>query len=849
MNKKARLFPILVAVSLFLGSGPLPVAAQVMHGTVLAGAARVPGQVRIPAVSASGAISMPLMPGANAGVMQLAPAAPAPTLNSVLSAQAGAPISVRAGGDLAAIAAEAAAYAKKIPAASTSKTSTPATEKGFVARVLNAVRGHSKPTISFDGAREKPAPLAGRMSLREQKPLTLPNGTHPDEQATVPSPDREPTTLVEAYGLPGSQDIGGVFETSRKVLSADPANVDSVVAEVKAMIDADLPRYRVGSSDLRLIGATAFKGYGTQADSIFLLFRQVKNGFEVNGTYMSFTIKTVKEKATIVSQNGRVFPQLDVNTETVFTNDQIMDQIAKRTGMSTNEVADKFKFYQEKLIYARGSWRHVKLYLADGLEYMVAVDVLSGLVFLWDNRTGLVSEDVEAATKKSSVSGTVNGKTVDKGPVLPNSKLTEVPLAFLQIKIGEKTYVTDKDGKFSSDAVIDAAAGTTLTATLSGPYIRVEDTTGKTLSINVTIKPGDNQIVFNPDANISNENALAQVNAFRTVNRALNYLRERKLTTAKMDSTQMPIRTNINQDCNAYYTPGSPSENFFRSSSRCWNTAYDSVSQHETGHYWDDFTPGGIVNGGLSEGWGDILSMFDLNNPIIGEHFMKVPRGGVDYIRHGENKYQYNEFDEVHAQGQAWGGFAWKLRKALIEKLGEKEGSAVVESLVLPTMFAKATTIPDAIKQVLVNATDRDGNILHEDEIRAAAKAHGINLPQTQSTSFVEKMRAHAGPLSRMSLDGVRFKKQTPASIGPLVAGGDASPIVKARVTFNVGMLYRTQALAELRRYLDAEGAKYVIREYAGWFSSDYLLTIEGSEKEVHGLVETVRNWFDGHSS
>ncbi len=266
----------------------------------------------------------------------------------------------------------------------------------------------------------------------------------------------------------------------------------------------------------------------------------------------------------------------------------------------------------------------------------------------------------------------------------------------------------------------------------------------------VQVKPGENKVVFNPSTGITDENTLAQINAFSKVNLSLNFLRERKLSNERMDKTQLPVRTNINDECNAYYTPGRPTLNFFRSSKNCVNSAYDTVAEHENGHYWDDFT-GGIVNGGMSEGWGDILSMFRLNNPIIGEHFLKVARGGVDYIRHGENKYQYNEYDEVHDQGQAWGGFAWKLRKALIEKLGAEAGAEMAESLVMPTMFAKTSKIPDAMAQVLINATAKDGTILHEAEIRAAAKAHGINLPQaaapTTPAGFIPRL---TGALKRL---------------------------------------------------------------------------------------------------
>lgn len=859
MKKETRLSPVFLALSLFLASGPLPAAAQMR---VQVGAGSSAGVPVVPALGGSvlpsaGSLSnSPAALGLN-GSLAAPSATPAPLVSVVPAAALQSPSSLSAvtpaaatpdnakaivvrtpGAAASGIAAEAAEYAA-VPAAQApaAKAAAPVA-KSLAGRILDTLLRRPAASVSFDGAAERSAPIFGRMGLKEQKPITLPNGTVTDEQPTTPSPDREPTTRVEAYGLPGARDVGGIFETSRKVLAADPANGTAVVDAVKAMIDADPARYGVSSADLRLIHAQKFTGKGEQADTLFVYFRQTKNGLVVNGSALSFTIKTLNGQPTIVAQTGQIFPQLDVNTETVLTDDQIMGKIAERTGMPTSDVANAFEFYEQKIIYSRGEWRNVKLYVAEGLPFMVAVDVVSGLVFAWDNRTGLESASEPAA---GGVTGTVSGKAVDRGPILATSEISEVPLPFLEVKIGGKSYVTDKNGKLPADLTV-GPEGLELTATLSGPWVRVENQQGATLSVKVAVKPGDNKVVFNPQAGVTDENTLAQVNAFHKVNLSLAFLRERGLSNERMDKTQLPVRTNINDECNAYYTPGRPTLNFFRSSKNCVNSAYDTVAEHENGHYWDDFT-GGIVNGGLSEGWGDILSMFRLNNPIIGEHFLKQARGGVDYIRHGENTYQYNEYDEVHDQGQAWGGFAWKLRKALIAKLGEAEGAAMAESLVMPTMFAKASRIPDAMAQVLVNATGKDGTILHEAEIRAAAKAHGIDLPQSRATGVASFLSRLSGPLASVKLNGVENLGGAAMNTGLLAAEGQ-SPTVKAKMTFTVGALYRGRVVNQLRRYLDEAGVKYELKSYGGWLSTDYLLVIEGPQDEVQQHVDAIQSWF-----
>jgi len=850
MKNPPRLFPAFVALSFFLLSGPLPAAAQmrVQVGAGSMGTGIVPVGVSalptgyftplMPSAGLNGSLSAPSVAPTPliTVVPNAAPAALAASVQAAAAAPEKAPITVRTPGAAAThVSDEAAAYA--VPAAQAPVAKAQPVQRGLVARAFDTLLRRPAVSVAFDG--ERSAPIFARMGLKEHKPLALPNGTATDEQPTTPSPDREPTTRVEAYGLPGARDVGGIFETSRKVLSADPANTTAVVDAVKAMIDADAARYGVASADLRLIHAQKFTGKGEQADTLFVYFRQMKNGLIVNGSVLSFTIKMLDGRPTIVAQTGQIFPQLDVNTETVLTDDQIMSKIAERTGMPANEVATAFEFYEQKIIYSRGEWRNAKLYVAEGLPFMVAVDVVSGLVFAWDNRTGLESASAPAA---GGVSGTVSGKTVDRGPILANSEVTEVALPFLEVKIGGKSYITDKEGKLPADLAV-GPEGLDLTSTLSGPWVRVENQQGATLSVKIAVKPGDNKVVFNPNAGVADENTLAQINAFQKVNLSLNFLRERGLSSDRMDKTQLPVRTNINDECNAYYTPGRPTLNFFRSSKNCVNSAYDTVAEHENGHYWDDFT-GGIVNGGMSEGWGDILSMFRLNNPIIGEHFMKQARGGVDYIRHGENTYQYNEFDQVHDQGQAWGGFAWKLRKALIAKLGHDDGAAMAESLVMPTMFAKTTTIPNAMAQVLVNATAKNGAILHEAEIRAAAKAHGVTLPTSGTGVAAGFLSRFAGPLSAL-----RFTGSEQLGVGvrdaSLLAAEAETPSVKAKMTFTLGALYRGRVLNQLRRYLDEAGVKYELKSYGGWLSTDYLLVIEGPQDEVRAHIDTIQRWFN----
>ena len=864
-----RLAPLFVALSVVLSAAPQAALAQVVARPTLAPAAMSGAAAAIsasamlapltslaPSLSLTGAPSLAAAPTIIAAPS--VSAAPAPLPASAIAAAAAQAISIPTPGAAATgVAAEAAAYLgdEKTPVAAAAALAAPAIRKGIGGRLADVVMGRASLSALFDSSRsrgETTAPIFGRMGLQPQKPVLLPNGSRTDEQPTTPSPDREATVTLLTYSLPGARDVGGVLETSRKVLNADANDMTAVVNAIKGLVDADRARYGVSSSELRLIAARKFKGRGDQADSIFVHFRQVKDNVVVNGANLSFTLKVIDGKPMVVAQTGQVFPQLDVNLESTLTDDQIMGKIAERVGMPVSDVTGAFQFSEEKIIYSRGAWHHVKLYVAADLPFMIAVDVSSGLVFAWDNRTGLqnVKKDTGAG-----VGGTIAGKAVDHGPILPTAQLKNIPLGFLSLTIGGKTYTTDKDGNFSAPGLKIAPEGLTLTATLSGPYVNIQDTTGKTLTINVTLKPGDGAIsaVFNPDATLNDENAIAQVSAFHKVNLAYNFLKERKLTTERMDKEAIVVRTNVDDECNAYYTPGSPSLNFFKSSANCVNSAYDTVADHEYGHYWDDMT-GGIMNGGLSEGWGDMVSMYLLNNPIIGEHFLKHPGpDGKDYIRHGDNTYQYNEYDEVHAQGQAWQGFGWKLRKALMKELGDAEGAAMAEALVLPTMFAKAATIPAAMAQVLVNAMKKDGTIQYEALIRATAKIHGIDLPKNPGKGFVASLvERFTAPLHKIKMTAVYTPQSPREVVTPFDAlashlaqssGDIGGGSVRQTLRFTAGALLRKRVANEIRRYMDETGLKYSLNEYKSWTSSDFLLVIEGPQDKVSEHSNNISLW------
>ena len=183
MKKQIRLSPVVVALSLFASSIPSPVLAQVRVQTG-AGAASVPA---VPALGGSilpSAGSLETRTGALGLTGSLAAPSAAPTpLTTVVPALApaaliaapaaaakevpAAAIVVRTPGAAATgVAAEAAAYHEgasfEVPAAAAPAAKP--VEKSFVGRALDALMRRPAASVSFDGSREKVAPIFG---LRE----------------------------------------------------------------------------------------------------------------------------------------------------------------------------------------------------------------------------------------------------------------------------------------------------------------------------------------------------------------------------------------------------------------------------------------------------------------------------------------------------------------------------------------------------------------------------------------------------------------------------------------------------------------------------------------------------------
>jgi len=304
----------------------------------------------------------------------------------------------------------------------------------------------------------------------------------------------------------------------------------------------------------------------------------------------------------------------------------------------------------------------------------------------------------------------------------PVSTPTNIPLAGLEVLVpGLGTFVTDQNGQFTANLANPTQVSVVLngvhSSAVAGP---------NPVTLQTTLQPGVNATLQLGSA-ASTEFELAHTTTYHWTWRVNEWARSILGNTTELAIADNVVPSvNIANTCNAYYT--SNSINFYASGGGCNNTAGASVIAHEWGHGLDDRYGGISQVNGLSEGWGDICSMYLLDDPIIGHDFFSGGGG----IRDGNNNQQFPNGSEPHAQGLSWMGFAWKFRQILRQALGPAQAIAISNDIVIGSIVANASNQPDAVVAVF-QADDDDGQLgngtPHYSQLVAACNQHSLPYP------------------------------------------------------------------------------------------------------------------------
>ncbi len=329
-------------------------------------------------------------------------------------------------------------------------------------------------------------------------------------------------------------------------------------------------------------------------------------------------------------------------------------------------------------------------------------------------------EHDHAATGLPPATYTVLGFARDGGSGITTP--TNVPLPGLVINVpGIGDVVTDAAGQFSANLT----SPTTVTVQMQGVHhaLIVGGNAVTQTAVLQPAVPATIQLL----SNAATDDQLAHTTCSLWVHRVNEWARSILGNSSQLAQADAVLPTvNIAQTCNAYYT--SNTINFFGAGGGCTNTAAGSVIAHEWGHGLDDRYGGISQTQGLSEGWGDIISMYLLDDPTIGAGFFSTGGG----IRTGLNGTQYPPPSEVHAAGEVFMGFAWLYRENLRTAFGSAAAINLSNANVIGSIAANAVDQPSAVTAIFLG-DDNDGNLAngvpHYDQLEAACVAHNLPFP------------------------------------------------------------------------------------------------------------------------
>jgi hypothetical protein len=435
----------------------------------------------------------------------------------------------------------------------------------------------------------------------------------------------------------------------------------------------------------------------------FVTLRQTVGGVPVDDTYLHIGIRFDAKGARLVSSSYRLFENIPVDTHAAIPHDRAVVLAQKGLRMRTAVAPSTGDLVVHKLdgrLQLAWSFTFPGTYKR---AFVVASGAEQGRVMSVDER-------------RYDSAGTITGSPVHGGAPGGLGVPTPSGLPDTTVTGGATSVTADATGAYS----IGVPNGTALTASLNGKASAVSDQNTGTLSATGTANGAGTNLTF---ASTTEDN-LAQITAYYFVDQVRAFLEANGMDPALFGSP-LPTLTNEDDICNAFYDPGARDINFFRSGGGCNNSAIDTVIAHEYGHFVDDFN-GGIIDGGLSEGWGDTLACLWSKQSTVG--FDLFPGSA---IRDCQNDYVYppGGNDEVHNLGQAWAGFNWDVRTNLIAALGPVDGDALARALILPSFQSNAPDIPTGVREVFLRDDD-DGDLSnhtpHWDALIAAANHHGL---------------------------------------------------------------------------------------------------------------------------
>ena len=293
------------------------------------------------------------------------------------------------------------------------------------------------------------------------------------------------------------------------------------------------------------------------------------------------------------------------------------------------------------------------------VQYRTLVDLEDGTVHLRQNQVKHIGHPHGPRPKRRvkpmgpaawlqlldvQITGTVHLTQPFESPV-------EVGLANLFVQTAQGQLTSSEGGMIS----LDGEAPQELGLQLQGLWSTVT-TNDVTPSLDVELQ-GDSIVSMDDGANIR------ELSAYHSVNRIHDHMGS-WLTGFDGLDISMPTLVDVSGTCNAFYTPGNPTINFYSEGDGC--NAFSLVSDvvfHEYGHGINDqfyaSQGGSFINGGINEGYADFWAISLTDNPVLGAGcYMENEDFFIRRYDVNPKVYPQDLVGQVHADGEIICG-AW----------------------------------------------------------------------------------------------------------------------------------------------------------------------------------------------
>ncbi|MEE8417638.1 MAG: hypothetical protein V3S06_03155, partial [candidate division Zixibacteria bacterium] len=330
------------------------------------------------------------------------------------------------------------------------------------------------------------------------------------------------------------------------------------------------------------------------------------------------------------------------------------------------------------------------------------------------------------------VTGNVSGMATEgnRADICDPEVITPLPYSRVYISGGNSAYA-DVNGDF----VIPhgGSSPVTVISNIRGEWFRVYNQAGGDAQLSQSVTPPGPANFIHNESNTSEYNR-AEVNAYYHANVVRDFtLAYNPSFPTIWNQFEWPVNVNLNDNCNAFYDYSSI--NFFTSGGGCPNTAFSTIVHHEYGHHL--VSVGGSGQGAYGEGMGDVMGILITDDPGLAYGFY----GNCNqYMRTGDNTFQYPCSGEIHYCGQLISGCVWSTRNelALTYPFTYRDiiGNLAVNSILLHS----GTSIDPSITIDYLTVDDDDGDIYngtpHYNEICAGFGAHNMDCPELDLIGF-----------------------------------------------------------------------------------------------------------------